>query len=183
MSEATVSVDVMKQIPILRGLSDPEIEHVLQIAEMVVFSPGQLVLEQGKQSQRLWILLEGQCEVCHHLPADKGTAKGEPLVLATLEPYSNFGEMSFFHPAPHSASVRAKTSLKLLAIDRSKFNHLVASECSPASKLAINTVASLAERLRRMDDWVTELMSGSAGRQRNSDWTKLRATLFDGWNL
>ena len=83
-------------------------------------------------------------------------------MLATLEPYNNFGEMSFFHPAPHSASVRAQTQVKLLYIERSKYDQLLTEEPACCSKLAMNTVASLADRLRRMDEWVDELLSKSA---------------------
>jgi hypothetical protein len=44
-------------------------------------------------------------------------------------------------------------------------------------------VASLAERLRRMDEWVDELVHRGQPSQRIPEWNRLRATLFDGWKL
>ncbi len=193
MTTETVSLELFKQIPIFRGLSLEECQRLADVVSLHDFAPGETVIKQGEQSQRLWVLLEGKCEVFHHLDgesehpggdkAPNASANGEPIVLATLDPYSNFGEMSFFHPAPHSASVRAKTAVKLLAIERSKYDRLCERESSAACKLAMNTVASLADRLRRMDEWVDELVSRGQANQRVPEWNRLRATLFDGWKL
>ncbi|HJT36573.1 MAG TPA: cyclic nucleotide-binding domain-containing protein [Pirellulales bacterium] len=194
MTTETVALDLFKQIPIFRGLSPDECGRLADVVSLHEYNPGEIVIKQGEESQRLWVLLEGKCEVFHHMDGEaadpktsgdrpKGVKPGEPIVLATLEPYSNFGEMSFFHPAPHSASVRAKTAVKLLAIERAKYDRLCERESSAACKLAMNTVASLADRLRRMDEWVDELVSRGQANQRVPEWNRLRATLFDGWKL
>jgi CRP/FNR family transcriptional regulator, cyclic AMP receptor protein len=172
--------ELSKKIPVFRGFSPIEWDRVMRIAEISDVAPGELIITQGERSQRLWVLLEGMCEVFHQLAEGN---PGEPTTLATLEPYANFGEMSFFHPAPHSASVRAKTAAKLLSIERSRFESLCSQEASATCKLAVNTVASLAERLRRMDEWVDELVHRGQASQRIPEWNRLRATLFDGWKL
>ncbi|MEX2118386.1 MAG: cyclic nucleotide-binding domain-containing protein [Pirellulales bacterium] len=181
MKTESLPFEILRRIPIFRGLSESECRQLAETAATVEFAAGQEVLEQGRRSQQLWVLLEGTCEVIKRLPG--GERAPEPIVLATLAPYSNFGEMSFFHSAPHSASVRAKTRVKLLLIERSDFDALVSGEASAACKLAINTVASLAERLRRMDDWVAELLANGTATQRVPEWNQLRSTLFDGWTL
>lgn len=175
-----LTADLSKKIPMFRGFSAAEWERLMGIAEISEVAPGELILTQGERSQKLWVLLEGTCEVFHHLAEGK---PGETTTLATLEPYANFGEMSFFHPAPHCASVRAKTAVKLLSIERSRYEALCNLEASAACKLALNAVASLAERLRRMDEWVDELMHRGQATQRIPEWNRLRATLFDGWKL
>ncbi|HEV3342248.1 MAG TPA: cyclic nucleotide-binding domain-containing protein [Pirellulales bacterium] len=175
-----LSLELSKKIPMFRGFSGPEWERLMRIAELSEVAPGELIITQGEHSQRLWVLLEGTCEV--FLNSSEGKP-AEPTTLATLEPYANFGEMSFFHPAPHSASVRAKSAVKLLSIDRSHFESLCNQEASAACKLALNAVASLAERLRRMDEWVDELVHRGQAAQRIPEWNRLRATLFDGWKL
>jgi CRP-like cAMP-binding protein len=181
MKALAVTYDIIQKIPMFRGLCEKEARQLAQIVGVAELGPGETVIEQGAQSQRLWVLLEGKCEVWHTL--NGAPPKAEPVMLATLEPYNNFGEMSFFHPAPHSASVRAQTPVKLLYIDRSKYDRLLEEEPACCSKLAINTVASLADRLRRMDEWVDELVSKTAVSQRVPEWNRLRATLFDGWTL
>lgn len=180
MKAELISQEHFKKIPIFRGFGPAEWQRVLDIAELQDFGPGELILSQGERSQRLCVLLEGACEVFHTLA---GQESSEPTTLATLEPFANFGEMSFFHPAPHSASVRAKTAVKLLVIERANYDALCKEQASAACKLALNTVESLAERLRRMDDWVDELVHRGQANQRIPEWNRLRATLFDGWKL
>ncbi len=180
MIQEALSNDRLKQIPIFRGFTEAEFKQLQDIARTLTFSPGELVLEQGKSSQELWILLEGKCEVFKPLGSGQDRA---PVVLATLEQYSNFGEMSFFHSAPHSASVRAQTHVRLMAIPRTRFDDLARREAAVAYKLAINTIESLAERMRRMDDWVADLVTQGKTVQNVSDLARLREKLFDSWKL
>lgn len=181
MNEDLFTADVLAQIPILTGLSPDECRQLQQAARLVAFAPGETIIEQNGTSQALWILLEGNCEVVRAAVNGKKTAK--PVVLATLEPHSNFGEMSFFHSAPHSAHVRAQGAVKLLCLERASFDKLAVKHPAVASKLAINTVASLADRVRRMDDWVADLVSQKALAEKVPELVRLREQLFDGWKL
>lgn len=176
-----VDVGVLQKLPIFEGLSAAECAQIAEIAELVEFRPGQSIIEQGSESQLLWIVLEGACEVLMRF--DGGGANHEPTLLAELGPRSNFGEMSFFHRAPHSASIRAKTAVKLLRIERAKFDELIPREGNAACKVALNTIESLAERLRRMGQWVAELTLEKPSLRREPEWNQLRAKVFDGWKL
>jgi CRP/FNR family transcriptional regulator, cyclic AMP receptor protein len=178
MSDAAPATWI-KQIPLFRTFSEEECRHLEEIAARRVFHPGETVLQQGALSQEMWVLLEGKCEVVKQV--DVGQQR--EIVLATLEPYSNFGEMSFFHSAPHSASVRAQTHVELLCITRAEFDRLIACDSKVACKLAINTVHSLAERMRRMDEWVAELITKQPAEPSVPEMARLRAKLFDSWQL
>lgn len=179
MSAKTVACDTLRNIPIFEGLSDQECEEIGRAASVETFSPGEVILKQGKSSQNLWVVLEGTCEVVKQV--DTGGNGGE-IMLTTLEPYANFGEMSFFHSAPHSAGVRAKSQVKLLRLKREAYDKLINNGVQAAYKLAYNTVESLADRLRRMDDWVAELVRDTAAR-RKEEWAGFRNKLFDEWHL
>ena len=178
MTNKPFTPECLEQIPLFGALSKSECTQLMEISTSRTFQPGENVLEQGRQSQELWVLLEGKCEVF------KSPEGGRPgFTLATLEPFSSFGEMSFFHSAPHSASVRAATRVKLLCIRRERFDELTSREPAVAYKLAVNTVGSLAERMRRMDQWVGELLSKGIADQRPSEWSQLRDKLFESWTL
>jgi CRP-like cAMP-binding protein len=210
MTGKTLSADILRQIPIFKGMNDTERRQLAEMAAVIPFREGDLVLAQGRTSQNLWIVLEGECEVFKDADAaaSAGVTAGPSIRLALLTPYSNFGEMSFFHPAAHSASVRAATAVSLLRIERADYNELVAEGASAAHKLACNAIDSLAERLRRMDEWVAELMRAgqataaavqaaappgapaSAGgppvgqpSPHIAEWDRFRDKLFAGWNL
>ncbi|MBS0209890.1 MAG: cyclic nucleotide-binding domain-containing protein [Planctomycetes bacterium] len=179
MSDKTLTAAQLEQIPIFAGLTVDQLKQLSGVAELVAAPAGQTIVEQDGMSQYLWVLLEGRCEVA--LVGKPNEAK-QPIVLATLEPYSNFGEMSFFHAAPHSACVRAKGPVQLLRLDREAFDKLGTTQPAICTRLAMNTVANLAERMRRMDNWVAELVRKTNG-QKVPDLDQLRVQLFDSWKL
>lgn len=189
---APLPLATLRKVPVLQGLLDQSCCPLAEIVQLLHFEPGEFILRQGNSSQSLWLLLEGTCEVIKH---PTGQPQEEPVVLATLEPFSSFGEMSFFQRVPHSASVRAKSAVRLGCISRADFDTLVARHPEVAYQLAVNVVESLAERLRRMDDWVTRLLGeeeeeptpaaavpGQRNGQRGADWSRFRNSLQE-WNL
>jgi CRP-like cAMP-binding protein len=152
------------------------------VARLEEFPTGAEVLRQGAACQNLWVMLDGECEVVKQLPDGPGTHE---VVLATLKPLENFGEMSFFQAAPHSAAVRARGPVKLLRLKRKDYDKLLEHGNGAAYKLAYNTVHSLAERLRRMDDWVATLLAESAKGKKKppGEWSHFRDQLLKAWNL
>jgi CRP-like cAMP-binding protein len=179
MIDQTVSAVTLERIPLFRNFNETERRQLSDIAQIKHFAPGELVVRQGKASQLLWVVLEGKCEVVKY--PDESPHGG--VILAVLEPYSHFGEMSFFSPAPHSASVRAQTAVRALCLDRRDYDDLIRQGIWAAYKLAYNTVQSMADRLRRMDEWVAELASHNPPGDRVPEWSSFRDKLFNGWNL
>jgi CRP/FNR family transcriptional regulator, cyclic AMP receptor protein len=180
MKEAELSRETLRQIPLCSGFTDHECDQLAGAALLMKFQTGEVVLRQGKSSQNLWVLLEGECQVIRQLVDHR--QREEEVVLAELPAGSTFGEMSFFHAAPHSASVRAKTPVKLLRLERSRYDALLASGSQAAMKLAVNTVTLLAERLRKMDDWVVALLTRTGEQRNQPEWTQLREKMFRGWD-
>ena len=102
------------------------------------------------------------------------------LKLTELEPFTHFGEMSFFHNAPHSADVIALTDMKLLRLSRAEFDKLCASGSPVAIKLMLNCIEQLANRLRSTDQWITELVCKENHKPTPSEWTNFRELIFKG---
>jgi CRP/FNR family cyclic AMP-dependent transcriptional regulator len=180
MKPTGVALETLRQIPLFHCLSDEECRQVAQVARVEEFASGADVLRQGGTCRNLWIVLEGECDVVKQLGDGRGTRE---VVLATLRPSENFGEMSFFQPAPHSAAVRARGPVKLLRLTREDYDRLIANGSGAAYKLAYNTVQSLADRLRRMDDWVATLLSDNAAKKPPGEWLSFREQLLKEWNL
>jgi CRP-like cAMP-binding protein len=195
---AMLSLDTLRGIPLLHGLNESELRQIADVLQLRDFAPGQDVIRQGDQSRDLWIVLEGQCEVVRRLKPDvrqppalpgvlvepgENHQPAESLVLAVLEPFSHFGEMSFFHPAPHSADVRAHGPLKLIQIAHSDYADMIQEGIWAAYKLAYNVVQQLAERLRRMDQWVADLANNPQAAANVPEFSRFRNKLFDGWSL
>ncbi len=162
------------QLPIFQGMSDAERAELLAIGHRVEVGAGEQIITQGKLVQNLWFILAGECEVTRR------TEAGCQLNLTKLEPHMQFGEMSFFHAAPHSADVIALTDMELLRLGRDDYDALCASGNPVAFKLAMNSLEQLSERLRRTDDWITNLVCGENHKPTPSEWTSFREIIFRG---
>ena len=188
MTVEVVSESLLAKIPLFRNLNPTERRQLAEIIRVQQSPPGAMIIRQGEKSRHLWVVVEGKCEVVKHVEP-RGETDGkkegtEPVVLAVLEPYSQFGEMSFFHPAPHSADVRAATDVKLFCISYGDYKDLIDEGVWAAYKLAHNAVDSLAQRLRRMDDWIAELLAHKpANEDQSREWNAFREKLFNRWNL
>lgn len=162
---------------IFEDMTLDEQERVLALFEHERYPAGETILREGKSIQILWIIVSGTCEVVK-------TRDDHERVLATLEPGALFGEMSFFHPAPHSASVRAVTEVEVLRLSRERYNELLTDAPLAAYKIVSNTAAVLAERLRKMDDWVYRLVDGSdSNGVHKEEWHEFRAKLYSEWDF
>ncbi len=176
-----LSVQTIRNIPLFHNLNETECRQVSEVLQMMSFHAGDPVIRRGEDARNLWIVLQGQCEVSKRLkPHDTDDAR---VVLAVLDPPAHFGEMSFFHPAPHSADVTARTDVTLLRITHKDYQDMIAEGVWAAYKLAYNVVEGLAERMRRMDEWVTDLLAHhQSSSEQVPEWSEFRERLFNRWN-
>jgi CRP/FNR family transcriptional regulator, cyclic AMP receptor protein len=125
-------------------------EQATSVADSVVkrrFRRNELVVEQGKKSNALYILLTGRARV---LTAD---ARGREVILAVLQQGDYVGEMSLIDNEPHSATVRAEVQTDMLILGRAEF-----ARCLPEnSSLAYAILRGLAQRLRSADRQIESL--------------------------
>src|SRR5580704_589468 len=170
MTNATTVVS-----PIFDGFTAEEYESTLALLEQRSYAKGDVILTEGKSDQSLWILIKGTCEV-----AKKNKGKTEHH-LATLEAGSAFGEMSFFQKAPHSATVRASSAVKVLRITRESYEQLHTRNPTAAYKITQIVVSLMAQRLRRMDEWICEMVELPDGVNHREEWHDFRAKLYSGW--
>jgi len=185
MTVETISDELLRDIPLFRKMNASERHQLAEIIHEEPLPPGATIFRQGESSRNLWVVIEGKCEVVRNI--DRTDANGKParetVLLAVLEPYSQFGEMSFFHPAPHSAEVRARTAVRLLRISYTDYQDLINEGVGAAYKLSHNAVDALAQRLRRMDDWISELLAHRpADGNQSHEWSDFRERLFNRWN-
>jgi CRP/FNR family transcriptional regulator, cyclic AMP receptor protein len=163
--------------PIFQGFTVEEYEQVLALLEQKSFAKGDMILDEGKLKQDLWIVVQGSCEV---LKKNKSKSQKQ---LAILEAGAVFGEMSFFEKAPHSATVRALSAIKLMRLTRENFEILQAKSPSAAYKIAVSVLAVMAQRLRRMDDWICEFVERAEGAEHREEWHDFRSKLYADWQF
>jgi len=164
--------------PAFEGLTSSQRREFLDLASRHQFQAGDTILHEGRETRCLWFILSGSCEVVKALP------DGGDRVLATLEAGAQFGEMSFFNPAPHSADVRAVSECVVLRMTAENWAVLEQIGLRPAFHIARETAAVMSDRLRKMDEWVTRMLNETpdpADRaKRNDEWNDFRSKLFGG---
>jgi cAMP-dependent protein kinase regulator len=80
---------------------------------------GETIVRRGGPADRFFILVEGEAVV-----TTDEAGEGEPI--HSLGPGQVFGEVAILRDQPRSATVRAKTDTKLLALERDTFRDLIA---------------------------------------------------------
>jgi thioredoxin reductase (NADPH) len=108
-------------------------------ADLLVFRPGDVVLREGDPADRFYLVIKGQAEASRRDP------EGAEVVVNTIGPGEYFGEMGLLKNAPRAATVRAKTALEVMALDRVAFKRLIDS--SQATATEVRRVAD--ERVRK----------------------------------
>ena len=84
-------------------------------------------------------------------------------VLAQLDSSSVFGEMSFFHPAPHAATAKCLTAARIMRLPRAQFDALAAENPHLALRITTNAAEILAARLHQTDEWIAETLTRQRG--------------------
>jgi ATP-binding cassette subfamily B protein len=81
--------------------------------------PGAVIFEEGQVGDKLYVVTRGQVEVV------TTGATGFEKRLAVLREGDYFGEMALLRDTPRSATVRARTPVTLLGLDRPQFSALL----------------------------------------------------------
>jgi NADH dehydrogenase len=84
------------------------------------FEPNETIFCEGDRGDRLYVLVEGEVEVCRRQPGQAD------VTLATLGPGDAFGEIALVTDAPRNATVRTRTGVNVLTVDREAFHTLFA---------------------------------------------------------
>jgi CRP/FNR family cyclic AMP-dependent transcriptional regulator len=95
----------LKRIPLFADASDDELRRVAIFAESREVPEGEVVIEEGGFSRELLAIEDGTAEV---------TREGEHI--ADLGPGDIFGEAGMLDDQMRSATVTAKTRLKLISL-------------------------------------------------------------------
>ena len=79
-----------------------------------------MIVRQGDPGDLMYVMIDGEVDVVQQ------QAAGGERVVATLTQGAWFGEMALFNAEPRSATVRTRTSVTVLSVDRRTFQTLVA---------------------------------------------------------
>ncbi len=140
------TLDVLKQVWLFSGLDEQQLEAVSSFTFQKNFSPGELIVEEGRTGNGMYAIISGNVE------AVKALGTEQERIVNRLGTGEVFGEMALLGEWPRTASVRAVDEVECLGIDRWVF--LTQLERHP--QVGIKLLQVLAQKLRDSDARLVE---------------------------
>jgi len=120
-------------VPLFGSVSRKGIRAIVQAATEVDVASGKVLVRQGEWGREMYVILRGTAQV---------TKDGRRL--RELVPGDFFGEMAFLSPAPRTATVTARSDMRLMVLDSRAMGAVVEREPAVARRL----LAAMADRIR-----------------------------------
>lgn len=149
------NLDLIRRVSLFSTLTPEQGEALAATVSKKRFKRGEILVEQGKKTDALYIVLTGRTRV---VMADN---KGREVILATLASGDYVGEMSLIDDAPHSATVVADQQVDVLVLGRDSFLRCLGENL----EMSHAVMRGLVQRLRKASENISSLaLMGVYGR-------------------
>ena len=147
MTTMVSNLELIRRVPLFSMLTTSQAASVADAVVKRRFKRGEPIVEQGKKSDALSIILTGRARV---ITTD---SRGREVILATMRPGDYVGEMSLIDDEPHSATVSAEIQTDTLVLSRVEF-----ARCMPENdSMSYAVLRGLVKRLRHADRKIESL--------------------------
>jgi CRP-like cAMP-binding protein len=171
-----VNTKILAEAPLFTGFSSGDLETLLSSFEEVSYPADSVIFRTGQTDPALYLLVDGSVEIVLDVPA------GMEAIIARVEPRSIFGESTFFHVAPHTATARAAAPSTMLKLSRREYDRLIDAGSNQALRLGTKAAEILAARLQATDKWVAQLL-GEEQEQVAASWRRFRESVGVSFDL
>lgn len=118
----------LRKSPLFEGLSDKELQHLVDNAEHFTYRAGDILMQQGDPGDSAHIVLNGGFEI--------QKKSGQSVIkIDVRKPGEIIGEMALLSNAPRSATVVATCDSETLCISQEAFENLLST--SPSATMAV----------------------------------------------
>ena len=140
-----IDFSVLQRYSLFEGFGKEHIDKILPFLKQEEFDAGADIIIEGKQNDRLWLILEGRV-----------AAVKNGIILMEICEGSVFGEVEMLDADPAEATIKALATTKVLSLSIDALEKIQKSELLIYSILIKNLAKDLSRRLRRMDNLKTE---------------------------
>ncbi|PFH36401.1 cAMP-dependent protein kinase regulatory subunit [Besnoitia besnoiti] len=102
------------------SLDVEDLETVINAFQEVEVKKSTVIIRQGDDGDRLYLIETGEVDVMKKFPGEK-----EDKFLCKMKPGDAFGELALMYNAPRAATVIAADDMQLWALDRDSFTNIV----------------------------------------------------------
>ncbi len=162
---------MLEVLSLFKDLHDDDIHWILQSGQEQQVISGTVIIQEGKQPEALWFVLEGLVSV--------STSLAGPGPLALLGPGELLGEISFLEDSPATATVTAAENTLLLCLPRARLTAQLDEDPWFAQRLYRAFALISSRRLReRVQGLVRERQAHAAVEETPGLGSRLGAALF-----
>lgn len=123
-----MNLNDLRQSLLFQGLSDQELQQLVDMGERVSLRPGEILIRQGDVGEAAYVILSGEFAI--------QKLSGQSVIhLDTRGSGDVVGEMALITRAPRSATIIARTRGEVLRIPQAAFDKLLASSSSAATAI------------------------------------------------
>ena len=123
------------------GIKPEEVQEIITNSRIQSYPPETIVCRENEIENTFYMILEGDFEV------SKVINNTEIRILKSLTAGDFFGEMALIHNAPRAATVKTKTNVIVLELNKEGFDRVL--KHSPSVAMAM--VSEISNRLRQND--------------------------------
>lgn len=138
---------LLKAIPLFAGLSEQELDALLEIGRVRSHNRGEVLFADGEPAEGFFVVLTGKTKVY------KLSAEGKERILHIVHPGGTFAEAAIFGEGLYPAYAEPLQNSSLLFLPKDRFLTLLENN----GRMAVNMIAGLSRFLRQFTLQIEEL--------------------------
>ncbi len=146
-AQSPEAIASLRMIPMFAGVSTDALASIASLLIERRFPKHKTIVEEGAPGDYMYIIVEGRVKVT------KLSGDGREKILELLDVGDFFGEMSLLDEYPRSASVKALSDVRIMALARNDFLGLL----TKSPDLALSVIQELTRRIRQVDEQASSL--------------------------
>jgi len=133
-----VNIKDLRKSPLFEGLSDEELQHLMDNAKPVSLHAGDTLMKQGDSGDTAYVVVNGELEITKQ--------SGQSIIKIDVRGSGEIiGEMALLSQSPRSATVTAVTDCETLCISKEVFDNLLSTSPSAAKAVLHWIMARLSQ--------------------------------------
>jgi CRP-like cAMP-binding protein len=129
-----VKIEALKRAPLFEGLSKNELALLARMTDNLEVPAGKVLCREGETGQEFFVILEGEVEI---------TRSGKRVASGGGGDF--FGEISIVERMPRTATVTAKTPLRMFVLSGQGFRSVLHGSRAVERKVMVALARRLAE--------------------------------------
>jgi len=131
-------IEILKKNELFQELDEAELQALAALTKTRKATKNTFIINEGDDDSAMYIIKQGTVNVV------VANEEGKEMILTTLRPGDQFGELSLLDAQPRSASVIANEKCEFLVIHKAPFYKLLKEN----SVIAINIIKYLCAKVR-----------------------------------